>query len=319
MEQYAAVKARHPDAILFFRIGDFYETFGDDARLVARELDIVLTTRGKNRNGEPIPLAGVPWHAADGYVARLIEKGYRVAICEQVDQTRDERGIMKREVARIVTPGTVIDPTILGSPGARYLMALVPDAPSRCFGIAFLEITTGEFFASVIPAAPDFPDLRSELARYRPRECLTPHGIPDNLRDVLREAGTVITSCPDDTFSGDEADRILKEQPGAIVIGGHTTDPVAIRAAGAALRYARETQSSPLTHIRTLSNRGSSDILQIDAVTIRNLELPESRQGPGWDDAPEAVGPHDDCDGVQASFCLHHEAAPVGPEDRKPT
>ena len=297
MEQYAAVKARHPDAILFFRIGDFYETFEDDARLVARELDMVLTTRGKSRNGEPIPLAGVPWHAADGYIARLIEKGHRVAICEQVDQTRDERGIMKREVARIVTPGTVIDPSILGSPGACYLMALVPDAASQCFGIAFLEITTGEFFASVVPSAPDFPDLRSELARYRPRECLTPQGIPDTLRDVLRNAGTVVTSCPDETFSADEAERVLKEQLGATSLGDTGTEPIAVRAAGAALRYARETQSSPLTHIRTLTNRGSSDILQIDAVTMRNLEL---------------MSPVREKDGMTLRKLLDHTATAMG-------
>jgi len=274
MEQYAAAKARHPDAILFFRIGDFYETFGDDAALVARELDIVLTSRGKDRNGEPIPLAGVPWHAADGYITRLVEKGYRIAVCEQIDQTRDERGVMKREVVRIVTPGTVIEPSMLGSTGARYLMALVPDVPPSRLGLAFLEITTGEFVSSVIPSTPNFPDLRSELAKYRPAECLIPPGIPDDMIEVLKEAGSVVTCCPADAFSQEEAERLLTSQLGAIAFKETTTGPpVAMRAAGAALRYARETQGSVLPHIKTLGNRGTADILQIDAVTMRNLEI----------------------------------------------
>ncbi|MDD1717215.1 MAG: DNA mismatch repair protein MutS, partial [Methanoregulaceae archaeon] len=277
MEQYADAKARHPDAILFFRIGDFYETFGDDAALVARELDIVLTSRGKDRNGEPIPLAGVPWHAADGYITRLIEKGYRIAVCEQIDQTRDERGVMKREVVRIVTPGTVIEPSMLGSTGARYLMALVPDVPPSRLGLAFLEITTGEFVSSVIPSTPNFPDLRSELAKYRPAECLIPPGIPDDMIEVLKEAGSVVTCCPADAFSQEEAERLLTVQFGAIAFKETTTGPpVAMRAAGAALRYARETQGSVLPHIKTLGNRGTADILQIDAVTMRNLEIMNS-------------------------------------------
>ena len=146
MRQYRELKSEHPDTIVFFRIGDFYETFEADAELVSRELEIVLTSRSKSADN-PIPLAGVPYHAADGYIAKLIQKGYRVAVCEQVGDPKTAKGIVKREIARVITPGTVIDSALVPAVAATYLMAAAPDAKGHEWGIALLDITTGEFFA----------------------------------------------------------------------------------------------------------------------------------------------------------------------------
>src|SRR5512136_1637633 len=132
MRQYQELKAKHPDTILFFRIGDFYETFESDAELISRELEIVLTSRSKSGDNR-IPLAGVPYHAADGYIARLVGKGYRVAVCEQVGDPKTTKGIVKREISRIITPGTVIDSAMLSSAAAAYLMALCPDAKGQAW------------------------------------------------------------------------------------------------------------------------------------------------------------------------------------------
>src|SRR5512137_2414245 len=148
MRQYQELKVQHPDTILFFRIGDFYETFNSDAELVARELDIVLTSRSKSGDNR-IPLAGVPYHAADGYIAKLVGKGYRVAVCEQVGDPKTAKGMLRREISRIITPGTVIDSSMLPSAAAAYLMALCPEAKGHAWGIALLDITTGEFFVSL--------------------------------------------------------------------------------------------------------------------------------------------------------------------------
>ncbi|MDD2788151.1 MAG: DNA mismatch repair protein MutS, partial [Methanoculleus sp.] len=173
MRQYYSVKARYPDAVLFFRMGDFYETFGEDAGVVARELDITLTARGKDKNGDRMPLAGVPHHAADGYIARLVGKGYKVVICDQVEDPKTAKGVVKREVTRVITPGTLIDSSMLGSAGAHYLMAVAPDR-KEIFGLAFLDVSTGEFFVSSGSAERDYADIVSETARYRPSEAIVP-------------------------------------------------------------------------------------------------------------------------------------------------
>src|SRR5512138_1569217 len=145
MRQYQELKAQHPDTILFFRIGDFYETFNSDAELISRELEIVLTSRSKGAENR-IPLAGVPYHAVDGYIAKLIGKGYKVAVCEQVGDPKTTKGIVKREISRIITPGTVIDSAMLPSAAATYLMALCPDAKGHAWGLALRDIATGEVF-----------------------------------------------------------------------------------------------------------------------------------------------------------------------------
>src|SRR5512137_1234644 len=144
MRQYQELKVQHPDTILFFRIGDFYETFNSDAELVARELDIVLTSRSKSGDNR-IPLAGVPYHAADGYIAKLVGKGYKVAVVDQVGDPKKTKGIVKRELVRIITPGTVIDSSMLSASASSCLLALCPDLKNDLWGIALLDISTGEF------------------------------------------------------------------------------------------------------------------------------------------------------------------------------
>src|SRR5512145_3564356 len=176
MRQYRELKTEHPDTILFFRIGDFYETFNSDAELVSRALDLVLTSRSKSGDNR-IPLAGVPYHAVDGYIAKLIGKGYKVAICDQVEDPKTAKGIVKREITRIITQGTVIDSTMLPSAAATYLMALCPDTKGHAWGTALLDITTGEFFVSVVEHDPNLLNLLSEIARYRPAECIVPSTI----------------------------------------------------------------------------------------------------------------------------------------------
>ena len=280
MRQYQELKAKHKDTILFFRIGDFYETFNSDAELVSRELDIVLTSRSKSGDNR-IPLAGVPYHAVDGYIAKLVGKGYKVAVCEQVEDPKTAKGIVKREISRIITPGTVIDSSMLPSAAAAYLMALCPEAKGHAWGIALLDITTGEFFVSVIEHDQNLLNLLSEIARYKPAECIIPSTIPDALVRKFSERGVVVSRFRDEAFSHLHAGKVLTShfQVATLAGFGCGDEPAAIGAAGAALLYAQETQGSSLAHIRNLSTRASSQSLMLDAVTLRNLEVKESIRG----------------------------------------
>ncbi|HRD24733.1 MAG TPA: DNA mismatch repair protein MutS [Methanoculleus sp.] len=274
MRQYYAVKARYPDAIIFFRMGDFYETFGDDAGVVARELDITLTARGRDRNGERMPLAGVPHHAADGYIARLVSKGYKVVICDQVEDPKTAKGIVKREVTRVITPGTLIDSSMLGSAGAHYLMAVAPDHGGS-FGLAFLDVSTGEFFVSSGSGERDYADIISEVVRYRPTEAIVPESLEGGLPARLEALGVTVSRCRDDAFDPRAAYEHLCSQFGTTTLDGYGCAQMtgAIAAAGAALLYAQETQQSPLPHISGLSTRVPSENMLLDAITLRNLEI----------------------------------------------
>ncbi len=271
MAQYAAIRARYPGTILFFHIGDFYETFGEDAVTVSRELDLVLTSRGRDGEGQKIPLAGVPYHAAEGYISRLVNRGYRVAVCDQVGDTKPGRGLVEREVVRVITPGTVTGESLLDTPQARYLMALVTDNESRMLGLAFLDVSTGEFFAISASVA----ELPGAIARSRPSECVVPQDLPDRITGLLRESGVVVTPLEDDAFEFSGARALLSQQLGTGPGGGCgcTVSPVLVRAAGAALAYAVKTQMAPLGHIRELTVRNPADCMLLDACTLRNLEI----------------------------------------------
>src|SRR5690242_20874948 len=179
--QYLGVKRQHPDALLFFRMGDFYEMFDEDAELVARELELTLTRRDWGR-GEKSPMAGVPHHAAEGYIARLIAKGYRVAVCEQVSDPALAKGLVEREVLRVVTPGTVVDPAMLAAKRNNFLAAAVLGRDA--VGIAWADITTGEFACAQFAAANPEAALLQELARVQPAEALVeaPHAERLSLR-----------------------------------------------------------------------------------------------------------------------------------------
>ncbi|RPJ54398.1 MAG: DNA mismatch repair protein MutS, partial [Methanobacteriota archaeon] len=279
MEQYQAIKEKHPDTILFFHIGDFYETFGSDAELVARELEIVLTSRSKDRSGARIPLAGVPYHAVEGYINRLIGKGYRVAVCDQVEDARHAKGIVRREVVRVITPGTVIDSGLLPSAKACYLMACMPEGSA--LGLAFLDISTGDFFVSVCPGEEPLDEFSTVLAQYRPAECVVPDRLPEAVRERLRNRSIVVTPFRDEAFSLAAAERALLDQFHVTTLEGYglRDQPAAVRAAGAALCYARETQKSPLAHIGSIALRPAAGAMMLDAITLRNLEIFENIRG----------------------------------------
>ena len=174
MQQYHRAKAEHPGALVFFRMGDFYELFYEDAVVASRALEIALTSRSTDRDGTPIPMCGVPHHAAGAYVARLVRQGHRVAICEQVEDPRTAKGVVRREVVRVVTPGTQLEAAALDAGETSYVMALWPG--SAALGAAWLDASTGEFFAAEWSGAGRWDRLRDELGATRPREIVLPRG-----------------------------------------------------------------------------------------------------------------------------------------------
>ncbi len=290
-KQYLQIKARHPDAIVFFRLGDFYETFDEDAETAARELDLVLTSRPMAK-GQRVPMAGVPHHAVEGYIARLIEKGYRVAIAEQVGEVTG-KGLVAREVTRVVTPGTVVEPALLDEKRSNYLAAVVvegdPSSPlpsatlgtgraSRA-GLAYADITTGEFATTQLDAG----EAEQELARLQPRECLiSASDVQDpetlNLNPESLPAGVHITPLPAYRFELGAARQALLDHFGVATLDGFgcAGKPLAIRAAGAIIHYLRETQKGALAQIVGLSTYSTARFMMLDAATRRNLELTET-------------------------------------------
>jgi DNA mismatch repair protein MutS len=279
MEQYHAIKEKYPDTVILFHMGDFYETFGSDAELVSRELDIVLTSRSKDRDGNRIPLAGVPCHAVDGYIARLVGKGYRVAVCNQTEDPKLAKGLVRRDVVRVITPGTVIDSAMLHSSSALYLMAVAPGERAGQLGVAFLDISTGEFFSLV--CSQESGDLLSEVAKYQPGECILPPSLVGRVGSALSERGVVVTPVPEDLFSTRTAQEALLTHFRVDSLDGFgaASGPDAVTAAGAALRYAKETQKTDLGHITGFSIRYRAGSLILDAITLRNLEMFQNVRG----------------------------------------
>jgi DNA mismatch repair protein MutS len=266
MKQYEDAKAACPDALLLFRMGDFYETFYDDAKTAARVLNLALTSRDKGEN--PIPLAGFPYHQLETYLAKLIAAGLRVAICDQVEDARQAKGLVRREVTRIVTAGTVTDDALLDPRASNYLAAVAaaPDAA----GLAWVELSTGRFFAACIPAAR----LADELARIHPAECVVSE--ETQLPAGALDAGQMLTRRAAWSFSLDTARDVLLKHFGVASLEGFgfdDSDGPAIRAAGAVLAYLLETQKASLGHIDTLLRYSAGATLEIDAATRRSLEI----------------------------------------------
>lgn len=275
MQQFYDAKQQYPDCVIFFRMGDFYETFCEDAQICARELDITLTSRGRMPDGQDIPLAGVPYHAVDTYLSRMISKGYKVAICEQVEDPKKAKGIVKRAVVRIVTPGTVIDAALLSTEQARYLMAVYPDLKKKQVGLSFIDISTGDFHFTEIPARDPGDGIRSEAARYHPSECIIPAGSGEDLIRLLHSVVPLVSPQDPSLFSLPSAEEVLCRQFG---IPDPNDLPCAefpsgTCAAGAALAYAQKTQFSELSHIRSLHRSDFKMHQVLDAVTLRNLEI----------------------------------------------
>jgi len=279
MQQYHRMKAEHPDALLFFRMGDFYELFFEDAVVAAKALEIALTSRAKDRDGNPVPMCGVPWHAATAYVAKLVRQGYRVALCEQMEDPRTAKGVVRREVVRVITPGTQMEESALDAGEASWVMALDPGSSS--LGVARLEPTTGEFQTAEWDGPNRFEALRDEIGACRPREILARRDaeLPAWLSDPAQPEGAIPRAPVDDrAFDADRARRELLAHFGVATLEafGCESRPRAASAAGAVLRYVRETQKRDLAHVTTLTTRAAQDVLTIDTVTRRNLELVES-------------------------------------------
>ncbi len=301
LRQYLEIKKQYPGTLLFFRLGDFYELFNEDAVTGARELEITLTARHKD-SANPIPMCGVPHHAAAGYISRLVKKGYRVAICEQTEDAGNGKTLVKREVVRVITPGTAIDSQLLEKKESIYLACVF--GTSENFGAAYLELSTGEFFATQIAGKDSWTKICADIESFAPRELLFPKALQTLVENTFSNLtaqdekikssenvyflnknnktsgfSTVLTALDDWLFDAGDCENLLKKQFGVRDLTGFGIDGKneAIRAAGACLNYARETQKAAAEHIAEINFIESNDFLVLDSVTLKNLEIVESR------------------------------------------
>ncbi|HSM25865.1 MAG TPA: DNA mismatch repair protein MutS, partial [Anaerolineaceae bacterium] len=267
--QYLEIKNEYPDAILFFRLGDFYETFDNDAEVTSRELDIVLTSRNVAK-GVRIPMAGIPYHAVDNYLSRLISKGYHVAIAEQTGEP-EGKGLVQREVVRVITPGTVIEPNLLKNDQNNYLVSALFDENRT--GIAYVDITTGEFKAAEIFSQEPFNELKSEILRLKPAEIL----IPESLK-LSDELFGHITSYSSWHFDPTRCEEKRKNHFNVAMIDsfGIKGKTLAIQAAGAIIDYLGDTQPAALKLLTNISHYSTTEFMTLDSATRRNLEITET-------------------------------------------
>ena len=274
MRQYLDAKRQYRDAIVFFRMGDFYEMFYEDALVAARALDLTLTSRSKDAGGAGIPMCGVPFHAVDGYLARLVRKGFRVAICEQVEDPKKAKGLVKREVVRVVSPGTLTDATYLEAREPAFLMSIV--STGDAYGVALVDVSTGEFTAAEYRGADGLQALADEIAVLRPREIVLPPDstILDKVPEVAR-LEVAVTTADAWTFEPEAARRTLLDQLRAHGLEGFGLDGrnAAVQAAGGLVTYLRETQHVDLAHVRSVSYKTAADCLIIDPITLKHLEV----------------------------------------------
>ncbi|MDO9333970.1 MAG: DNA mismatch repair protein MutS [Dehalococcoidales bacterium] len=263
-QQYLRIKRKYPQAIVLFRLGDFYETFDEDAKTTSRELEIVLTSREMGK-GNKVPMAGIPYHAIDNYLAKLINRGYKVAICEQITKPGETKGIVQREVIRVVTPGTVIEPGLLESKKNNYLLSLVADETMA--GIAYVDITTSQFATTQLP----INRVRTELERLKPSEVIIAQDA--ELPDIgLTPPPTKVDNY---WFDGEVARQALFEHFGVTTLEGYGCAhlPLAIRAAGAIIHYLEETQKGALAQLSRLSTYSTDSFMALDNQAQTNLEI----------------------------------------------
>ena len=276
MQQYLRIKSECPNMLLFYRMGDFYELFYDDARRAAELIDITLTARGKS-GGNPIPMAGVPYHAVDNYLAKIVRRGESVAICEQIGDPKTSKGPVAREIVRIITPGTLTDEALLDERRDNVLAAICASGSQNAprFGLAWMDLSAGRFMVTELDSVPD---LQSELERLGPAEVL----VQEELESApWLPAGGETRTMPPWHFDTETATRALCTQFNTHDLSGFGCSalPAAIQAAGCLLQYVKETQRSALPHIETLKTEQHSDALLMDAPTRRNLELERSLAG----------------------------------------
>lgn len=275
MAQYRRIRADlPPDTILFFRLGDFYEMFFDDAKAASAILDIALTQR------QGVPMCGVPYHSAEMYVAKLLRAGLKIAVCDQMEDPATAKGIVRREVTRIITPGTLLEEQALESSRNNYLVAIAPDAGR--YGLASLDLSTGEFW---VEEAQDADALRRALAHLAPAECVVPESLRDDpsLRSLVLQANAILTGHDDWTFDADSATDLLTRHFRVHSMDGFGVAdcPLGLRAAGGALHYVQTALRRPVDHIRSLRVRRADDHMRLDEVTLRNLDVVESSAGGG--------------------------------------
>ena len=297
MRQYLEAKRQYRDAIVFFRMGDFYEMFYEDALVAARALDLTLTSRSKDADGGSIPMCGIPFHAAETYLSRLVKKGFRVAICEQVEDPRKAKGLVRREVVRVISPGTFTEGDYLDSREPAFLMAIAPvstgdqpaaadarpaSARTAAIGAALLDLSTGEFQAAEYHGPGGHRALLDELAVLKPREIVLPsESVVDDVVPAVLRGTASVTTVDGWTFELESARRTLLQQLRTQSLEGFGLEhhPAAIRAAGALVHYLKDTQKAELSHVREVSFKEHADRLVIDPLTIRHLELVESTEG----------------------------------------
>jgi DNA mismatch repair protein MutS len=269
-QQYLRIKRKYPQAIVLFRLGDFYETFDEDAKTTSKELEIVLTSREMGK-GNKIPMAGIPYHAIDNYLAKLINRGYKVAICEQLTRPGATKGIVQRDVIRVVTPGTVIEPGLLESKQNNYLLSIVTDETMA--GISYVDITTSQFATTQLPVNR----VRTELERLKPSEVIIAQD------EVLPDIGLNLTPTKVDNyyFQSEVAQQALMEHFGASTLEGFGCAhlPLAIKAAGAIIYYLEETQKGALSQLTRLSTYSTDSFMIIDNQAQTNLEIFRSTTG----------------------------------------
>lgn len=280
MQQYDRAKKECGDALLLFRMGDFYELFHSDAEVAAKELGLTLTSRDKSKN--PIAMAGFPHHQLDSYLGKLIKNGYRVAVCEQVEDPKTAKGLVKREISQIVSPGTVTDETLLEPSQSNYLAAVVSEVAKKGgatrFGLSWLDLSTGRF----ILASLNESELQSLIARLNVSEYLVDEADQCSIELLSNERKT--TKRPSWSYAYKHADELLKLQLQVATLDGfgiEAGDDVAVRAAGAVLQYVKETQNNTLQHIDHLAKYSSADHVEIDQATWRSLEISQTSRSGG--------------------------------------
>jgi DNA mismatch repair protein MutS len=280
MRQYLDAKRQYRDAIVFFRMGDFYEMFYEDALVASRALDLTLTSRAKDAGGNGIPMCGIPYHAADGYLTRLVKRGFRVAICEQVEDPKKAKGLVKREVVRVVSPGTLTDASYLDAREPAFLMAIAENRD--LLGVAIVDLSTGEFTSAEYQGAAGISALADEIAVLRPREVVVPvgSGALEKLPELVK-LQVPVTMADEWSFEAEAARRALLDQLKAHGLEGFGLEGrvAAVQAAGGLVAYLRDTQKADLAHVRAISYRTATAGLVIDPITLKHLEIVAASDG----------------------------------------
>ncbi|MBI2146369.1 DNA mismatch repair protein MutS [Candidatus Woesearchaeota archaeon] len=267
MQQYRDVKQAHPDCLVMLRMGDFYEMFYEDALTASKELEITLTARGKGE--KRAPLAGIPYHALDPYLAKLVKKGYKVAIVEQLEDPKLAKGLVKRGLVRIVTPGTVMESSMLEETKNNYIAALT--SAGEELAAAFCDLSTGEFFVTMLPTVAF---LQNELARLMPRECVVPESLKVNteITTAITSSGGFLNSVADNYFQAETASQVLQQHFAQHIDVRIESQKPLLAVSGALLRYLMDTQKNALSHLTSITMRSTTSMV-LDAATLRNLEL----------------------------------------------